>query len=729
MLNRFHIRLAGAIVTLSMSAASVSGQVLESDSLALVAFYHATNGDDWTNNTNWLTEDVSSWYGVTTRGSRVDSLNLSGNNLTGQIPITIGDLSSVKRLDFSDNSLTGNVPYTVGQMRDLEILDLSGNPDLVGTLSTELESIYRFRVLRIDGTNLCESGYSVFQSWLLNLDEYRPSGCVTPSEESLMGACSPPQDDALLDINNVRARVLNNGRLFNKDGLPAYEVPRGSGVHSIFSTSIWIGGTIEQSIRTTAVRSGGSELWAGPLTDLGTPVGDCSEFDHIYRIEREDIARYQSKVDTTFDLKNWPTGLGAPTVDKDGNDIDIASMPFEERAVRNIDLEAGELPKIRGDQAVWWIMNDRGNEHLNTQTLPLGVEVQAYAFAATSGYDFLNDATFFQYRIVNKNTAPIENAFVGIYVDADLGFLDDDMIGSDTSRGMGFVYNVDNVDEGETGYGASPPAVGVLLLDGPVADLDNTDNDGDGVVDESNERLEMTAFGHTFRGESIAPIQYYGRHYYLHMQGRWRDGKQFTVGGNGRDFSNERTACLYPGDPVTNAYWSEVNSDGQGTQVEPGDRQFFLSSGPFTILPNEENNFTFAVVWARGDNHLDSITALRAAADRVNLAYDTDYLSDQLGYPAIPDPIRPNLSANLGANFPEPFSIVTRIPFRVPHPAAVRITVLDVLGRVVAMLVNDQYAAGEYSIDFDGLGFSSGMYFYRIEIGHASATRSMMLVK
>ena len=59
----------------------------------------------------------------------------------------------------------------------------------------------------------------------------------------------------------------------------------------------------------------------------------------------------------------------------------------------------------------------------------------------------------------------------------------------------------------------------------------------------------------------------------------------------------------------------------------------------------------------------------------------------------------------------------------------VQLIVLDMLGREVSVLVREPKDAGEYSVTFDGTDLPSGVYFYRIEIGHASATLPMMLVK
>jgi len=545
-----------------------------------------------------------------------------------------------------------------------------------------------------------------------------------------IGTCPRSLGEAYLDANNVRARIVNTGGLFYRGHPPVYEIPRGSGIISIFAGGIWIAGQVGGELRASAARYSSWELWAGPLDDDGDPPDDCGSYDHVYKVSRTDVREYEATGFATDDLRLWPTGLGAPTYLGDGELIDPSDQRFISRASRLIDLEAGERPAVRGDQSVWWIMNDRGNEHHSTDTPPLGIEVHGHAFAAFHKTNAINDATLYHYRIFNKNNVPITEAYVGVFLDVDLGDFDDDYIGADTSRGMGFVYNGDNFDDKQWGYGTAPPALGSMFLQGPVADSDLMDNDGDGLVDEQGERLHTTTIGFWLGGGGVITDPTTGVHYYTYMRGQWKDGKPFTYGGYGRDFSNRPTNFVFPGDPVTASYWSEMNRDSLGMPNKPGDRVFFISAGPFSIESGEDTDFTFAIVWARGRDHLDSVTELRKAADHVRNAYELGGW-DNLIFPFPEDRVapEPNLRAAVADNFPEPFSERTTIKYRVPDFAFVRLVILDVLGREVSVWVNEPKDAGEYSVTFDGTDLPSGVYFYRIEIGHASATRSMMLVK
>ncbi|MCH8244778.1 MAG: T9SS type A sorting domain-containing protein [Bacteroidetes bacterium] len=77
----------------------------------------------------------------------------------------------------------------------------------------------------------------------------------------------------------------------------------------------------------------------------------------------------------------------------------------------------------------------------------------------------------------------------------------------------------------------------------------------------------------------------------------------------------------------------------------------------------------------------------------------------------------------------ETFSERTRIHYRVSHFANIQLVVLDVLGREVTVLVPEPKDAGEYSVMLDGGDLPSGVYFYKIQIDHATAIRKMVLQK
>jgi hypothetical protein len=86
-------------------------------------------------------------------------------------------------------------------------------------------------------------------------------------------------------------------------------------------------------------------------------------------------------------------------------------------------------------------------------------------------------------------------------------------------------------------------------------------------------------------------------------------------------------------------------------------------------------------------------------------------------------------SFNLYQNYPNPFNPKTTIHFSIPKRSFVTLRVYDLLGREIALLVNEERSAGEYKTVFDGKNLSSGVYFYRLLAGEFSQTKKFILQK
>ena len=100
------------------------------DMAALTALYQATDGPNWNNVSNWLTDaPLSQWHGVTVGNSgRVVALNLGSNNLTGAIPPELGNISKLQLLHLNGNDLSGELPDGLAALplEELVFLDNSG---------------------------------------------------------------------------------------------------------------------------------------------------------------------------------------------------------------------------------------------------------------------------------------------------------------------------------------------------------------------------------------------------------------------------------------------------------------------------------------------------------------------------------------------------------------------------------------------------------------------------
>ncbi len=125
------------------------------DREVLVKLYDALDGENWTNNTNWLTErPFREWHGVTNDASgRVTGLVLESNGLTGEMPMVLGSLSNLQRLELGNNKLAGEIPAELGSLSNLQRLVLSNNK-LTGEIPTELGNLGNLEILLLGSNQL-----------------------------------------------------------------------------------------------------------------------------------------------------------------------------------------------------------------------------------------------------------------------------------------------------------------------------------------------------------------------------------------------------------------------------------------------------------------------------------------------------------------------------------------------------------------------------------------------
>ena len=113
------------------------------------------DGANWLNNRNWLSNGpMGEWHGVTTDSDgRVTHLDLRHNQLTGEIPEELGNLSNLTGLSLGGNQLTGEIPAELGSLANLQWLHLDGN-QLSGEIPAELGSLTDLEELFLSGNQL-----------------------------------------------------------------------------------------------------------------------------------------------------------------------------------------------------------------------------------------------------------------------------------------------------------------------------------------------------------------------------------------------------------------------------------------------------------------------------------------------------------------------------------------------------------------------------------------------
>jgi len=145
MRSLFFLLLSGLLFSMQ-----VKTQVIESDSLALVDFYNSTNGDNWYDNTGWLTEPVANWYGIYIEDNNVTEIQLGYNNVVGTIPESIGHLDSLKRLHLYNDSLYGTLPATLWDLTNLEEINLRFSA-INDVLPADIQNLTQLIFLQLEG--------------------------------------------------------------------------------------------------------------------------------------------------------------------------------------------------------------------------------------------------------------------------------------------------------------------------------------------------------------------------------------------------------------------------------------------------------------------------------------------------------------------------------------------------------------------------------------------------
>ena len=125
--------------------------VANPDQAALVALYHATNGPDWANNENWLTDTpVGRWHGVETNDDgHVTGVSLPENLLVGTLPTELGYLTYLETLNLRENPLTGTLPPAIGNATRLREIEL-GHTQLDGPIPATLGRLVDLRHLNFE---------------------------------------------------------------------------------------------------------------------------------------------------------------------------------------------------------------------------------------------------------------------------------------------------------------------------------------------------------------------------------------------------------------------------------------------------------------------------------------------------------------------------------------------------------------------------------------------------
>lgn len=426
-----------------------------------------------------------------------------------------------------------------------------------------------------------------------------------------------------LDGNNISSYFYNSGifnQNFGSSNAPGFEWVKGTGKTACFTAGLSMSCLINGNLRQ-AMNSFRGELAPGYVVlENNNPVAKTDSRFRVYRIKSSDNANNNPDYAQWGDMVPY----GAPYFDVNNNgsyDPGIDKPGVKDASVTLFACLTDGFPE-----------EHKVGEGFGGGTLPTFAEYHFTAWA----YDGagLTDIQFIKWVIYNRNTQPWDKLYMGITVDPDLGWSDDDYIGCDTTRNMGFCYNGDDdddINQATWAYGPQPPAFGMDYFTSPI-NYSTGDTLGlTSFVYFTNTSTPGPSCEKDPNGEALPA-------YYL-LQGLKKDQTPWVIPGTNPP---QTTKFCYTGDPETGDGWNEggtgaitgsVQNCGGSltgtvvTQNPVGDRRFIFNSGAdnFKMNPGDSQVIVLAQFVARGTSNLNSVTKLKRLDDVAQKIFDLNF--------------------------------------------------------------------------------------------------------
>ena len=439
---------------------------------------------------------------------------------------------------------------------------------------------------------------------------------------------------AIMNINHIRYWMRNDGwsgrnPFTGESGVTFQRPPEPVVFQDGF---VWGGLVADPNPDTPKLRVGGQTYRIGTVPGRILSPGNAEDPNlphvHIYRIRkdfrtvsdevlRRDAADLFYEGDTSrvtptdiqtvrqqyqADWNDWPVQFGAPFYDQNGNGI--------------YEPARGETPGLaNADQVLWFVCNDL--EPAAVMGLygspPIGLELQVTMWAYSDEHQALQDMVFKRYRLINKSGLAIDSMFVGIWSDPDLGDYTDDFLGCDSVLNYGYCYNSSNEDTGLP-PGAAPPAVGYVLLQGPIVPAVGDTAWFNFHQRANHKNLPLTSFWAKATGTPIGDPTIGSYEGTLEMYNLLNGFAPFPdttnlipyYHGSG-NLQGRPTKFPLNGDPLSGT----GDIDGMGNNLPPGARRMALASGSFTMQPGDTQEVVFAVVAGGSKDRIASLSVLR----------------------------------------------------------------------------------------------------------------------
>jgi Leucine-rich repeat (LRR) protein len=707
----------------------------EDDSLALVAYYESTNGDQWIDKSGWLTDaPVYSWVGIEEVANvagdgepadwRVTVIDMPRNNMTvpGPLPAELADMEFLEDFKADVNLHIGGLPPELASLSRLQFLLVRTNlftGEVDWDAFSQMESMQQFRIRQNYFSGPLPQMLGGNGSWpaltRLYLDDNRFTGQI-------------PQVHA--DLTTLNRVYFHNNRLTGAipdwsslDGMEYYRIanndlepgPIPEWIYDSWGETL-IRFQIQNTNRTGSISPKLAQMEALEQFIIGGPgdtIGEGETTDDI-----PDLSVMPSLRRINFYGGGWtgelPTWVGdvanledvhfenmavTGTIPSEWANADLINIHLE-----NLDIEGGlpaafsvvnsiqsivvvDNPNMSVGEIPDWIGGSIGN-----------VTELVLEDVGVTGDISDNNLVNLQLESLNlSDNADLSGSLPSWFETKNWSTLELSRTGIEISEIPSWLGDMDNLSYlGLGGLGISgeiPTFFGEGLLAVNLNTLALDDNNLTGGIPSSlGNALQLDSLNlsnNQLSGDIPAELANAGRVTDdLSLLGA------LQLSGNA-DLSGELPIGL------TDAIFMRV-LEYDGTNIcEPNDAAF------------DE--------WIAGISEF--------AEESYPVAYYNVSRSEiSCGTVSVENTETPH-RFQLQQNYPNPFNPTTSIKYEIPEAATVSLTVYNMLGQRVATLVNDFKAAGNYEVNFDASNFASGSYIYRLEAGDRVSTQSMMLIK
>lgn len=483
-----------------------------------------------------------------------------------------------------------------------------------------------------------------------------------------------------LDVNNISTRINHKGVLSysSLDSASFFQTSHLKPRHTIFFAHILAAGKLNNSIHIASGLSDNllfsqniSDFQSGPVANIYN-TNYLTKYNRVWEISKQMINHHR----TNWSVSNYVMPeviLNWPGNGNINNGEAQLLAPFGDLNSNNIyEPHLGDYPIIKGDKAVFFIINDFKQNPPNPRSLKIEVHGMLYAYNNLVPTPIKN-TIFLSYTVFNRSQNTYTDFLLSSFTDFDIGCNIDDYMGCDTTLNFFYGYNANKIDYncGVMGYGKKPPAQAIIFL---------------------NQQMYSFVMPSNLALEEVLEM-------YNEMNGLRPDGSIYV-----NNYNSAPTKFLYTGYPEHNTGWTEYFDSNQ-----PWERFGLSSIEPTTFAPGQKIKFDLAYTFARttdGD-HLSSVALLRQHVPIVRNFYNNQNYPSKLITTS--DNIENIANNNTIKIHPNPASDYINISLQDNNIDITKIEIFDIHGKIV---LKSQHQNNQVDLNIENL--NNGFYFIRV---------------